>query len=166
MGIEFSAGPKVTFLWITSQELVDENCFAGKEGGFMSITKGDCYYPTPYKDGYAEGEIISEILAYPLVPKERYILPVLSGVDWSDTGVEIIDTHENKEIPYDNCEFVYRGWLQVTLGGEDEKHRFIKLKSIAEAPEGYETARLYFNPAYDFVNNMITVTQQGYPPSE
>ena len=160
--IEFSAGHEVTFCWITSQEPLD--CAPGKLGGDMLVIVGDSYYPESYVGGYQEGELISDLSVYPWFPAERFVK--LSGVDWSSKGVEIIDTHANKDIPYDNCEFVYLGWLQVTLGGEDEEHRFIRLKSVAEAPEGYETAHLYFNPAYKFVNNMITVTQRGYASAE
>lgn len=159
--VKYAAGHKVTLCWITSQEVTEKNCFHEKDYGLKILT-GDIYVAGRFVEDYLSGEIVSDQLAY----RDSYIMPCISNPDWSDTGVEIIDTHANKDISYDNCEFVYRGWLQVTLGGEDEEHRFIRLRSVAEAPEGYETARLYFNPAYKFVNNMITVTQRGYAPSE
>lgn len=162
--IRYSAGSYVTLCWITSQDVSEDNLTKLRGGGVGIMIKGDSYFPYIDQKKYLSGEILTEEVVN---GEDIYrIFHIYSEQDWEEIGVEIIDTHENKEIPYDNCEFVYRGWLEVTLGGEDEEHRFIKLKSIAEAPEGYETARLYFNPAYDFVNNMITVIQRGYASVE
>lgn len=163
--IECSAGDRVTLWWVTSNTVTEFNHQLGKVSDrdpLLTIT-GDCYFPNDDTESFMAGDIVSENFAY---KKHRHNYLYYRLQDWDGTGVEIIDTHQNRFSRLDHCEFVYRGWLQVTLGGEDEEHRFIRLKSIAEAPEGYETARLYFNPAYDFVNNMITVTQQGYAPSE
>ncbi len=163
--IEYSAGYRVTLWWVTSNTLNKYNHLpemVSDMDPLLTIT-GDCYFPNYNTESFMAGEIVSENFAY---KKHRHSYMYFQIKDWEGTGVEIINTHQNRFSRLDDCEFVYRGWLQVTLGGTDEDHRFIKLKSIAEAPEGYETARLYFNPAYDFVNNMITVTQEGYSVSE